>query len=249
MKINIDNFKTVLKKSTLNHNIDNVQLVFTDKTVKSRMISSSRDAISILNIDNNILMGIKKDEEIQFNFIEPSQSLIPFLNLIDDDEANIKIHNEKIVIISGSQRSNIHFSSPNIISVFTQDSPKEGIEYFLELKLTDDFIANMIKIKKISSRFKNIYFNVENGMFSMETTDKTNKFSNGMKFDIVNISDIKDLTICFDQINIMNLMAVIGSDYDNFSFSFSFIEDVELGMLFANKSDGSEKYFIMSRTE
>ena len=47
----------------------------------------------------------------------------------------------------------------------------------------------------------------------------------------------------------MNLMAVIGSDYDNFSFSFSFIEDVELGMLFANKSDGSEKYFIMSRTE
>jgi len=249
MKINIENFKTVLKKSTLNHSIDNVQLIFTDESIKSKMISGSRDAISILSLSNDVLGPLKKDDIVEFNFTEPSQSLIPFLNLIDDDEADIKIYNEKITIISGPQQSNIHFSSPNVISVFTQNSPKEGIEYFLEMELTEDFISKITKIKKISSRFKNIYFSVEDGIFIMETTDKTNRFSNGMKFDILNINNTKDLTICFDQMNIMNMISVIGTDYSDFKICFSFIEDVGLGMLSTLKCDDSEKYFIMSKVE
>jgi len=249
MKINTNNFKEVIRKATFNNSIDNVQLVLTREKISSKMISSSRDVVATLNIDNNVLNGLKKDEVISLNFTEPSQSLIPFLNLIDEEESDIKIYDEKITIISDTQRSNIHFCSPNIVSVFPQGAPKDDVSYFLEMKLFDDFISKMIKIKKISARFKNIYFNVEDSVFSVETTDKTNRFSNGLKFDLLDMSGVNDLTICFDQINITNILTIMGNDYDQFRFDFSYIEDVKLGMIYIHNSNDTERYYILSKME
>lgn len=244
MRINVDNFENVLRKATMNLSINSVQLKIDKEKVRSKMISEDRSNIIILDVENDIIpeMG----EEVDFNFSEPAQQLVPFLKLIDIEEAEISLHNEKIVIKNGRQRSNIHFCSPTVVSVFGSDA--RDVDYFLEMDINEEFTEAFAKIKKIGNRFGKIYFNVEDGKFSIETSDKTNRFSNGLKFDISEISrDTSNLTICFDFKNMTNLMAIINGNIENFKFHFAYIEEQELGMLFAESNDGSEKYYLMSR--
>jgi len=84
-------------------------------------------------------------------------------------------------------------------------------------------------------------------VFSIETADKTNRFSNGLKFELTRMSDVPDLSICFDYKNFINLMAVINGDSENFTLEFSYVEEQEMGMVYAGKNDGNEKYYLMSK--
>lgn len=248
--LNVVNFKDVLQKATLNFSIDSVQLKFKDDKIKSGMISAGSDAIVILNVDNNVLPDVK--DEVTFNFAEPQQQLVPFLNLIDDEEVQCEIKEEKLVLVSDNQKSDIHFCSPQIVKVFSASDPKEGTEYFLTMDVDDNFIEAFLKIKKIGARFGKVYFNIENNKFVMETTDKSNRFSNGLKFTLVDRvakkkkDQIDDLVLCFDYKSIVNLMAVL-DDEQEYQISFAYLEEQELGMLFLGSEDLSEKYFIMSR--
>ena len=244
MKVNVENFKNILRKATLNFSISSVQLQLNQLKISSRMISENRDCIVILDVDNDVMAV---SDEHEFNFSEPNQQLMPFLNLIDDDEADIDVHSEKIVVKNGRQRSNIHFCSGQIVSVFGTDAAREGIESFLTLDIDDGFNDAFAKIKKIGSRYGNVYFNVEDGVFSIETADKTNRFSNGLKFELTRMSDVPDLSICFDYKNFINLMAVINGDSENFTLEFSYVEEQEMGMVYAGKNDGNEKYYLMSK--
>jgi len=242
MNINILNFKNVIQKSTLNFSIPSVQLKFEDDKIKSSMISDSRDVIVIVDIENTVISA----NDIEFNFSEPSVNLIPFLNLVDEDEADINIKNEKIILKSGSQKSDVHFCSPTVVGIFGSREPKEGIEYFTKIDIDDTFVENFKKLKKIGSRFGKIYFIVDNKKFLIETTDKTNRFSNSLKFNIIDIEN-EDLTMCFDYQNLSNLMMVIGDRVDEFVMEFAYIEEQEKGMLYAYTSDNSENYYLMSK--
>ena len=81
MNVNVDNFKNVLKKATMNNSISSVQLNINPTRITSNMISESRDIIIILDVENDLM---QVSEELEFNFADPAQGLIPFLNLIDD---------------------------------------------------------------------------------------------------------------------------------------------------------------------
>jgi len=243
MKFNVEEFKSVLKKSTLNFSIDSVRLGFSKNLINSNMISERRDAVVSLNIPNN-MMAVKKAEEIEMNFSQPLQQLMPFLNLLDEDEANISIKENKIVISSGRQRSNIHFCSPEIVSVF--ETTAKETEQFLTIDIDDNFINAFMKIKKIGSKFGDVYFNVEKDVFNIETTDRTNRFSNGLKLDLVDIKDVDDLTLRFDYKNFLNLMSVVNGNADDFQMSFSYMRKQDMGILLAEKKD-EEKYYLMSR--
>lgn len=242
MKINVENFKNVVKKATLNNSIDTVQLSIGPQKIKSRMISNDNTCIVILDIDNNV---INVEKEYEFNFSEPSQQLIPYLNLIDEEEADIIIKKEKIILINDEQKANINFCSPSVVSTFQSEARK--IDYFLTLDINEFFINAFNKIKKISSRFGRIYFTVENKIFSMETTDKTNKFSNGLKFDLEKIDNVDNLVLTFTAKNIIDLMTVINNE--NFRLNFAYVHDAGVGSLFAESNDSSEKYYIMSSDE
>lgn len=248
--LNVVNFKDVLQKATLNFSIDSVQLKFKDEKVESGMISASSDAIVILNMNNDILPEVT--DEVTFNFAEPQQQLVPFLNLIDDEEVQCEIKEEKLVLVADNQKADIHFCSPQIVKVFSASDPKEGTEYFLTMDVDDDFIEAFLKIKKIGARFGKVYFNVEDNNFIMETTDKSNRFSNGLRFTLVEKmakkkkDEIDDLVLCFDYKNIVNLMSVLDEGQE-YQVSFAYLPEQELGMLFLGSKDASEKYFIMSR--
>jgi len=241
MNINVVNFKDVLKKATLNFSIGSVQLVFEDGKIKSSMISESRNAIVVIHVDNDVISG----DGVEFNFSSPSENLVPFLNLVDEEEVDIEIRTEKIVMRDGRQKQSIHFCSPTIVSTFGSRAAREGTTYFTAIEIDGRFVDMFSKIKKIGSRFGKIYFTVDNGKLFIETTDKTNRFSNNLKFELMSVGS-DDLTMCFDYTDFSNLMSVIGNRED-FKMHFAYVEDQEMGMIYITSSDDSENYYLMSK--
>lgn len=248
MKVNVENFKSVIRKATLDLSIDSVQLDFTKDRVVSKMITQHNDGIVLLDIPNDVILDMTDNDEFQFNFSEPNQSIMPFLNLIDEEEANIRVHQEKITLSVGRQRSNIFFCSPRVVSVFSAGAPLESVEYFLEMPVDDYFIEVFKKIKKVGTRFGRVYFNVEDSMLSIESTDKRSSVSNTLKFDLIE-AEFDNMTICFDFSNFSKLMSIVSNDYENFVFKISYMKERELGMVFMRKTDDSENYFLMSKVD
>ena len=249
MILNVDKFEDVIKKATLNFTLETVQLNFDKDKVTTKIFNSSEDAIVFLNIDNDIVPITSEHDELQFNFIEPNNTVIPYLSLIDGEQADIEIKKEKVILKSDNQRSNIFFCSPIIVKVFNRDDVKPGIEYFTKLAIDDNFVNGFNKIKKIGSRFGKIYITVKDNTLYMETMDKTNRSSNGFSFNMGNI-EMSDLSMCFNYKNIINLMNVLAiSGTDNFHINLAYIEAQGLGMMYVTNNDGSEKYYLMSKSD
>jgi len=238
MKVNVTNFKKALQKATLNFSMDSVQLNVDKERVKSNMISGQRDAIVFLDIENDIFSIV---ENVELNFTDPSQQLVPFLNLIDEEEVDVVFNTEKMVLKSGKQKSNIHFCSPTVVSIFT--SKPQEVSNFLEMDIDESFKTVFSKIKKIGSRFDDIYFNLQDGIFSIESTDKSNMFSNGLKFDLIEDVDYIDLTMCFSYKNVVNLMAILNGE--NFKMKFAYKKEQEMGMLTVEDESKSERYYLL----
>ncbi len=246
MNLNVEEFKSVLRKATLNYLIESVQLKIDASTVKSRMISESNDCIAILNLGNEIVSDIASHDEFEFNFLDPSKAVVPYLNLIDKDQlTSVKVSEEKIQIITDGQKSNLFFCSPKVVNVYTKEVPKTNIDYFTTLNIDEMFFHNFDKIRKIAPMFEKVYFNVENKIFSIETTDKQNNFSNGVRLDLSTVEHT-NLSLCFDFKNISSLMCILG---EGFMAHFAYIKEQELGLAFFEKSDSSEKYYLMSKRD
>jgi len=249
MIINTLELKTFLKKATLNYCIDSVQMNFTKDRVSSKMISPASDAITLLNLENTILPDMKKTDSITMNFSEPSTNLVPYLNLIDDsEETEVSIKDEKITLIQGKQKSNIFFCATQVVSVFEADSPREDISYFHTMDVDTDFAEAFVKIKKIGSKFNKIYFGVEKNEFYIETSDRQNRFSNGLRVKLCDV-EYDDMSMCFEFKNLVNLMNVLLEDNNTFTAQFAYVEEQELGMMFIGNEDNSERYYLMSRND
>ena len=247
MQINIEEFKDVLKKATINFSLDSVQLVVTADKIKSKMTTNSNDAVVVLDIENKVMPG--NAGELQFNFQDPNQSLLPYLGLIEEgQETDINIKPEKIVLTTGNLKSNIFFCSPQVVSVFGREGVRPGTTYFTEFALNDDFIRQFNMVKKIGMRFGKIYFGVSSNIMVMETTDKTNRFSNGLKFELYR-QKFENMSLCFDYKNLTNVMSSIGDDYSDFILHVTYMKEADLGMIYLCKNDESEKYFLMSKQD
>jgi hypothetical protein len=244
MKINVKKFKTFIQKATLNNSITNVRIMVDGDSIKSSMIGQG--CITIVDLKNDIIGGIPY--EVEMNFNEPKQHLETYLDLIDDEMAEIDIKDQKIILKSGRQKSNIFYCSQHITTYYNGTEPKSIGETFHTFKLDNSFLEVYDKIRKIAGKFNKVYFSVENNEFYMETTDKTNKFSNGIKFALSGVV-YKDVSLCFDFKNINALMTIVAEEADKFTVSFRWVEAQKGGMLSLEKDDGSEKYYIVTHKE
>ena len=247
MQLNIKNLVKFIKKSTLNNTIDSVQVIFTQDRVKSKMVTGARNAVTILDLENDILLDIADTDVVTFNFSEPNTNLIPYLNLIESEMIDVKLSDNKIVLIDGKEKSTVHFCSSIVVSTFDADGPKQNLEYFYSMQLDDDFVATFNKIKKIGTRFGKVYFTVENNKLYIETGDKTNSAENSLRLDLSDVES-DDLTLLLDYKNIVSLFAII-DDINDYVLEFSYIPEQKLGMIYLHKNDLSERYYLMSVIE
>lgn len=243
MKVNVNEFRNFVQKATLNYTIDSININYDKENDKvwSKMISTTSDAVSILNVGNSIFTNVKDDVEL--NFCNPKTELKPYLDLIDDEEVEFKLHKNKIVL---DKKVKIHFDDPSVVSTFGGNAPSDNIEYFVTLNVDEQFFNEFKKIKKIGNRFGKVYFTVTDNKLYLETMDKTNTYSNGISFELCDV-DTNDLSMCFDYNLFCNLMNVV--DDENFKIKLTYMEEREGGMVYLYNLDESEQYFLMSKIE
>lgn len=244
MQINVKRFQDLLKKATLNYTIPSVQFVMDNNKVTSKMRTPTNNVIVILQKDNDIITGIP--DTIELNFDEPASKVKPYIQLIDDEVAEFIVNDEKVVIKAGRNKTNLHQHVASFITTFTGNKPT--INPFYELKLTNEVKEMFSKVRKIAGKFDKVYFGVKDNKFYIETTDKTNRFSNGISYELGNLK-YKDVSICFGFKQFNALFTVMDDDFEDFSAKFSYIEAQEAGMITFEKEDGSETYYLLSQLE
>jgi hypothetical protein len=250
-KVNVGGFLNILQKATLNYSIDNVGMNFSQNNYNMGMKGSN--CIVILKGDNDIISGIKKNDTWCLNFYEPIKNVKSYFDIIDPDEndqANIIMKNEKVIIKSGKQKSQLFFCSEHLITSFTGNGPKTNGDKICEFQINDAFIDAYSTIKKIAGSFGKIYFSVEKTNLFMEATDKQNSFSNGMKIEIGKSDyDYDDFLICFDFKNFNNVMTLLNGDWENFIFRIGYVVKSQGGLISFIKNDENEKYYLTSIRE
>ena len=237
MKLNVNELKVVLKKGTLNYLIESIGLVISKDHVKCNMISKDRNVLLFLDMPNNLIEGLK--DEMTMNFIEPNNKVKPYLDVIDDESVDIKVSDEKLVI---NKQLKLNFDDESVIDIFGKDNPINKIDFFHTAIIDSDFLMNFNKIQKIGRNFGKVYFSVVKNKMYIETTDKTNKFSNSLKFYLCDVKH-KDFTLCFKFKSLVNLMSLIDGDFE---IKYSYVEKNDLGLICFVKNDDTEKYFLMS---
>jgi len=237
MKLNVSEFKNVLKKGTLNYLIESIGLVINKDHIKCNMISKDRNVLLFLNINNSVIEDVK--DEVVLNFIEPNSKVKPYLDILDENEVPIVITDEMLTI---NKQLKLNFDDDSVIDIFGKDDVSNKIEFFHSLNIDSNFLISFNKIQKIGRNFGKIYFIIKDNKLYIETTDKNNRFSNSVKFFICDV-EYEDITLCFKFKHFVNLMTLIG---DEFSVKFSYVKDSDLGLLCFEKVDGSEKFFLMS---
>ena len=248
-KVNIVYFLDLLRKSTCNYSIDNVKIEFDKNKYKVGMRGNG--CIILLNGDNDIITNIKDNDTWELLFSNVSKNVKTYFDLIIPDEngeSDIILKEEKIVLKSGSQRSNLFFCAEVSVDTFDGDGPKQNGEEVYQTQLDQSFIDTYSLIKKVSASFGKIYFSVKDGVLNMEATDKTNPYNNGMKIAIGE-SDYEDIDICFEFKTFNNIMTLINGNFDDFTFRLGYVKKSNGGMISLEKVDGSERYYIISIRE
>ncbi len=245
MKLKVDDFITLVRKATVDYKIDSFMFNVTQDKINSGL-RSSEGIISILSIPNDIIRLDKNTTELSLPFSDP-RNFTTYLQLFDDKEVDLKVDTEKIRIQSGRQSSNIFFCHPDIVPVFSKTSPREGLLYFYETNINDDFLAYFSKIKKVSVKIGKVYIGVENCMFYIESSDSRNNYANTLRCDIGECkSDNKKM--CLDYKNLVSIFNILTSDV-NYKFSCVYDDEQDLGMVQIENEDKSEKYYLSSIME
>lgn len=245
--VNIEKFLTLVKKSTANYLIDNIGMKFTNTSYKVGMRGSN--VIVILKGDNDIISDIASGDSWELNFSDPVKNVKNYFELIMGDDVPIDIKNDKITLTSGTQKTNIFFVSDNVITGFDGEGPKVEGETLFEKVIDDEFVSTFSLIKKIASSFGKVYFSQDKGQFSIEATDKTNSYSNGMKMALGDSKSDESISICTDFKVIYNVLSLVESNFADFTFKVSYIRKSQGGLISFIKNDGSEKYYILSVRE
>lgn len=244
MNINVENLQEIIKKSTLNYVIPSVQLKVGKEFITARMRSANNTVVVSLNINNDVISDVP--DEVEMNFDEPSVKVRPYLNLIDSQTVNAVFSDDKLTLKDGRHKTNLHFCMSSFVTTFTGQEPNTTV--FYELPLSAEVGESFDKVRKVAGKFEKVYFTVKDKKFIVETTDRTNRFSNGINFELGDI-DHKDVDICFDFKNFNAVLQCIGDSLSEFVAKFTWIEEQEAGMVLFEKNDGSEKYYLLSKLE
>ncbi len=254
INFNVQKFKNVMIKGTLNYCIDYLQLKFAAGRIKTAMVSSQRSVVTFLDLANDGIIDLTENDEITMNFFQPSRQLYHF-DLIGEESAKMKIiDDEQLVLILGpGNTEDIFFTSETSLKHnILKRSFKDDFPYFWETPITDELLSvTFDAIKKGGAQYGKFYVVVKDNDLYIEAADKSNskadKTTRLLKTDV----GIKDISICFELKNFIALASVIElskeTDGKDFIMKFAYIEEREGGMIHVLSSDNTEQYFLLNR--
>lgn len=244
MNINVNNLQGFIKKATLNYVIPSVNLFIDGDRVVSKMRGQGNSVVVCLELPNDIITDIP--DSVEMNFDEPNLNVKPYLNLIDNDIVQLTVNDAGLVLKDGRQKTNLFYCMPSTVTTFSGNTP--DIKSFYDIELNDEIKGYFNKIRKIAGSFQVVYFAVREGKFYIEATDRSNRYVNGISFEIANV-DSRDLDICVEYKNFNALLQVIEDNFNNFKAEFSWIDSQESGMITFTRNDGSEKYYLLQKMD
>ena len=181
MKINLSNFKKVIKKATLNGSIDNLQLKFDNGRIKSQMVSSTRVAVTMLDVENDVFDS-NKNFTLNFFVVE---YFLSFLNAFDQDECKAEITDDyEMIIRYANQIERLQLFEENSIKQNILNKEPEDFKYFLTLSFDNELKAVFKKIISLGKKYKQSmhpHALLENNIFSLNLSDCGNSHSNFIK--------------------------------------------------------------------
>lgn len=250
MKIKIKEFKELITKATLNHEVDFIQLNITEDRIKSNLINGDKNAIITLDIENDIFVDYVGEHE--YNFNEPRINIIPFLDLFETEEALVKtkVQNSKdsmIKLSANETKVNIFLSQENNERIFRKTLPKTALDFFISFNIDEEFQNKFNKVRKIASSFGKIYFTVDNNTLFLEASDKTNMYSNSIKTDICEVKK-DNLYMMFNYQIFANLMKVLSPE-KNYKMNFTYYDDKGIGLIYIVSDTKDEQYYLFSKSE
>lgn len=247
MKFNVEKLSEIIRKATFGYQIDTFCIEVTSDNIIVNMKQPDESIVVCLNYPNDgIICDVAEPFELCLD--NPIEKIKPFLANLDSTEAELMLAPPKIDIVDGSLKAKIFMCPKELVSCFNAgDYDIEGSP-FIEFPYSSSLDSTFQKIKKIGARFKKVYFSSDkNGVFSIETTDKTNRVSNGMKMELTKCGR-KNITIMIDFKQFISLTNIIKPD-ENFIIKFYWDDSSESGMILFEKLDGSEKYYIMQKMD
>lgn len=244
MNINVDKLQEIIKKSTLNYTIPSVQLKVNNDKISTKMRSANNTVVVYLDTNNDVITDVPDD--IELNFDEPNMKVKPYLNLIDSESVEATFSDDKLTLKDGRHKTNLYFCMSSFVTTFTGQEP--NVPSFYELELTPEVGEYFDKIRKVAGKFEKVYFTIKDKKFIVETTDRTNRFANGINFELGDI-DHADIDICFDFKNFNAVLQCINESMNDFTAKFTWVDTQKAGMVLFEKSDSSEKYYLLSKLE
>ncbi len=209
------------------------------------MIDSTQNAVILLNVENNVVPGLK---DVDFNFMDPNVNVKSYLDLFDSEEVDLSLSDSKMTLKQNNQNADLYFCVEDFVSVFGGDDSGIKTDYFYQTTIDDTMTGMLNKVRKIGGKFGKVYFSVEKGKFYMEAVDKSNRFSNGLKFELDRLK-VDELETYYDFKYFNAILMVISDNITDFTMKFAYKEDQEAGMILFENSTGSEKYYLMSKID
>jgi len=251
--LNVDKFKTVLKKFTCNNLTEFVNINFADGNIQTAIRNMNGDVIVICKHPNDVILGINPHEELTMNFTGCPVRFLPTLNAIAEDEVQIEIFEDKINILSGQhghRKAYLLYDDDSVVENFIMHrEPLEAVEYFHSMKITDEFIkGDFDYIKKTGARFQKVYFSVVDGTLYIQSTDNTNLYADGNIIPITELPGVQDMMVCYDLNHITAMMQIVEDEPEKeYIMNFAWMPEQDRGMIYTHSEDLTERYFLLSR--
>lgn len=240
VQLNVSNFKSLIKRGSVNHVIDNVKLIFTPQHALSAMRGT--DLISMVKVPNDVLTGLKRQDEIDFCFVNPLSNVLPYLEILQGDDVAVTFEQGYIELKEPPHNVRISLFHPNVVTPFDLDR-QPNIDFFVDFT-PDDRFANFIdKTKRVCATHGRIFLGTKDGFLYVRAGGAANELASEIKLNLV-ASDFRDVELNFNYKSFINMIGLISPD---FTISVAFEEERELGLMKAENTDKSETYYLMSR--
>ncbi len=240
VRINVNNFKNLMKKGTVNYCIENVKMTFTPQKAISAMRGT--DLISCVKMENNVLTGLKRQDEIDFCFVNPLSNVLPYLEILRGDAVDTKIESNYIEMTELPHVVKVTLFNPNVVTPFELDRTP-NIDFFVDFNPGEDFINFLDKTKRVCATSGRIFLGVKAGHLYLRAGIAPNELGSEIKLNLVE-TGFMEVELNFNYKSFINLIGLLSSE---FTISCAYDDDRELGMIRAANADSSETYYLMSR--